>query len=272
MKLAVCLLIGAVASFVFGSEPQLVVLPFENANTNSSAPELATVLQDLMIVRLSRAADLKVLERDKLSCLLKEHALNLSGLTDTRSILKNGKLLGANYLILGSYQMFGDQLRVSARAVNVDTTAILTAHDVTVPLGKLIDVGDQLGAQFIDGLHLATNPTPGLVSDEAPDANLCLMRGVGLFLTSQYDSALAQFIRSHQLRPQGPDVLFWIGRCYYEQKQYAHAALSFHQFLKQTETGPQVESAQRFRQSCLEQIPPAERVFSDVLEPVTPEK
>ena len=259
--LALCLM----AFSVVGAEPQLVVLPFQDVSNHSAAPELVTILQDLMIVRLSRTTKLAVLDRDKLNLLLKERQLNWSGFSNAKTATANAKLLGANFVVMGSFTMNGDQLRVSARAVNVDTATIITAHEVTAPVGKLIEMGDQLGAELVMGLHLKAGQLPALPADEAPSANLCFVRGVAAFLTGQYNTALVQFFKTRQFNSQNLEVALWIGRCYFEQKQYAHAVWAFDQFLKQAPAGAQVESAQRWQAQCWEHLTPDEKGFIEAL-------
>ena len=246
---------------VFGVEPQLVVAPFQASNSQATTTGLETVLQDLLIARLSRAASVAVLDRDKINVLLKEHQLSLSGLVDPAIAAKTGKLIGADFVVLGSFNLAGGKLQVHARVVSVATAAIIAAQEVTTPPGELIALGDQLGARLLEGLQLKADKRPVLSVDLTPDVTFCFMRGVALFMSAQYDAAQGQFLKARQLNPQNLDALLWSGRSYLAQKTYAHAALSLSQFIPQAAQYPELGQAQRWLAECQEHLTPEDKQF-----------
>ena len=255
-----CLLV-LLAWPAWGAEPQLVVAPFQNADAHAPATGLETVLQDLLIARLSRASSVAVLDRDKINLVLKEHQLSLSGLVDPTTAAKTGKLIGADFMVQGSFNLVGGKLQVHARVVSVATAAIVTAQEVTAPASELIATGDQLGARLLTDLHLQVDKTPVLPADPTPDVTLCFLRGVGFFMSAQYDAALGQFLKVRQLNPQHLDALLWGGRCYLEQKQYAHATLDLARFVKQAANHPELDQAKRWLADGLAHLTPEEKTF-----------
>ena len=254
-------LLALLALPVLGAEPQLVVAPFQASNSQATTTGLETVLQDLLIARLSRAASVAVLDRDKINLLLKEHQLSLSGLVDPATAAKTGKLIGADFVVLGSFNLAGGKLQVHARVVSVATAAIIAAQEVTTPPGELIALGDQLGARLLEGLQLKADKRPVLSVDLTPDATLCFMRGVALFMSAQYDAAQGQFLKARQLNPQNLDALLWSGRSYLAQKTYVHAALSLSQFIQQAAQHPELGQAQRWLAESQDHLTPEDKQF-----------
>ena len=246
---------------VLGAEPQFAVVPFQDSNSHITATGLETVLQDLLIARLSRATAVAVLDRDKIDLVLKEHQLSISGLVDAAIAAKTGKLIGANFMVLGSFTLVDDKLHVHVRVVNVDTAAIVAAREVAVSPRELIETGDQLGALLLEDLHLKADKTAALPTDQAPAVNLCFMRGVAFFLSAQHGAAQAQFLKARQMNPQNREALLWSGRCYLEQKSYSHAVITLSQFIKQAATDSELGQARRWVTECQAHLKPEEKQF-----------
>ncbi len=71
------------------------------------AEKEAAVFVDHFTAALAKTGKFAVLEREKLDKLLREHAMDDSGLTDPSKSKDAGKLLGAQYLCQGSLTMLG---------------------------------------------------------------------------------------------------------------------------------------------------------------------
>src|SRR5258706_2128046 len=137
-----------------GAEPQLVVAPFQNSAAKATDTGLETALQDLLVARLSRSKSAIVLDREKLNLVLREHQLSASGLLDPPTAAKTGKLIGANFVVLGSFSLVDGKLHVHARVVNVGSSAIVVAQQATARVSELLEIGDELGTRLLEDLHL----------------------------------------------------------------------------------------------------------------------
>ena len=70
------------------------------------------------------------------------------GLTPTEA----GRESGARWVITGAYQRVGDQLRITARVVEVATDAVVHTAMVDGPMSELFALQDQLSAELSRGL------------------------------------------------------------------------------------------------------------------------
>ena len=86
----------------------MAVLPFMNRGDPAQAT-LSKGLTAMVISDLSKIPDLKVLERAKLQKLLDEMKLSDSGLVEQKSAIRAGRLMKAEKIMLGDYQLQTDK-------------------------------------------------------------------------------------------------------------------------------------------------------------------
>jgi TolB-like protein len=104
-----------------GGSPSLAVLYFDYAGTNKELEGLKKGLASMMITDLIGVKGLKVVERARLQAVIKELKLNASRKVDKKTALKIGKLVGARYLVLGTYIFAVKQLVIEARVLDAQT-------------------------------------------------------------------------------------------------------------------------------------------------------
>ena len=124
------LLLGAAPVHASPAEPptKLAVLYFENAGN----PELAMLrlgLTQMLITDLSGSGKHDLLERGRLNEVLAELELQKSAAVDPATAVAMGKLVGAHYMVLGSYFELLGTLRVDARVVEVSTGRIVSVGE-----------------------------------------------------------------------------------------------------------------------------------------------
>jgi TolB-like protein len=115
-------------------------------------------LCDMMITELSAIAALAVVERAELERVLGEIALGQSGVVDEQSAPKVGKMLGARTLLLGSFMKgMGDEIRIDARLVEVESGRVLKAEEVSGRTGKLFRLIQKLVFEFTEQLEVTVH-------------------------------------------------------------------------------------------------------------------
>ncbi len=109
------------------SASTLVVMNFKSAGAGQ---ELSVAVSELLrgVMAGIDAAGFTLVERDQLNEVMKEQGLSLSGAIDEGNSKKLGKLLAADFLIVGSVSRLGGAYAISARMVNGDTGQIVRAH------------------------------------------------------------------------------------------------------------------------------------------------
>ncbi len=108
----------------------LSVIPFENNAKDQEFSWLEEGIQDLLSTELSQYDSIRVIERKKLDAILSEQEIAYSGLADSRSLPKIGKLLSAKAVVAGSFAVSGGALRIDARCVDVESGEVIAATGV----------------------------------------------------------------------------------------------------------------------------------------------
>ena len=109
------------------SEPtKLAVMYFESSGGNPQLDMLRLGLAQMLITDLSGSGRYDVLERTRLNELLAELELQKTDAVDADTAVQAGKLVGAHYMVLGSYFELMGTLRVDARVVEVATGRVVS--------------------------------------------------------------------------------------------------------------------------------------------------
>lgn len=158
-KLITFLLILFLTKSIYSSEDAktLAILDFSNnclvdKDKNAS---LSQGLAEIMITELSKVQSLKLVERQKINALIQEMQLNQSGLISEVAGVEVGKLLGAHYLVFGSYMIsFDKKIRVDIRIVEVETGVTVKAEEVTDKVTKLFKIIKNLNEKITKDLNI----------------------------------------------------------------------------------------------------------------------
>lgn len=94
-----------------------------------------TALADRYTMELMKAG-YDVIERNKLEAILKEHRLGMTGLTDARSSIKIGKILGVQGFVFGSVSGKPNAFSVMTKLVDVETSSTVWSIVITNNIEK----------------------------------------------------------------------------------------------------------------------------------------
>lgn len=119
------------------------VTSFEASGEASVKNGLGRTMRDLVSTEVSRSTVFNLVERADLEKVLKEQALQLSGVTDDSKAVQAGKVLNADALLFGSVAEAGDNITITAKLVDTETGAVLS-ETVTMPKAELIKTADAL--------------------------------------------------------------------------------------------------------------------------------
>ncbi len=111
------------------SRPGIAVLAFANGGSYGQDKEDFEALQRgipaMLISELSRNPGARLVERSETQRLLDEQSLAEAGRVDAATAAKIGKLVGARYMIMGTFLDYYGNFRLDARIVDVETGEIL---------------------------------------------------------------------------------------------------------------------------------------------------
>jgi TolB-like protein len=133
---------------VLATIPTVAVVDFEGINCSQ---DYARGVTELLSTMLSRTGAFRMIERGQIDRVLEEQAFQTTGLVDTSTAVQIGRLLGADYVGVGSITNFGNTYTVSTRFVNVQTAEIALADTTTAEgEGKIPEICNDLARKMAD--------------------------------------------------------------------------------------------------------------------------
>jgi len=95
--------------------------------------EMAEFLTAEVVETLKTRGGLQLVEREKLLLALEELNIGSSSLADQQTGLRIGRILGAQLMVFGAYQIIGDSMRIDLRMVEVESGKIIKTAAETAP-------------------------------------------------------------------------------------------------------------------------------------------
>ena len=120
--------------------PTVAVLYFDYAGKDDDLAVLKKGLAHMMISDLSSNERIQLVERARLESVLAELKLSGSRKVDSKTAARIGKLLGAEYLVLGSYFSLLGSLRIDARLVAVQTGQIILSTGASGKVDEFLTI------------------------------------------------------------------------------------------------------------------------------------
>lgn len=132
----------------------VAVLPLEQGAGGTPYAGLGTALAGMLTSDLAGAPGLTLVERSRLDALLAEIDLGPGGFVDPATAQTLGKGLGAEYVVVGSYSVVGEQFLLDARLVAVESATVTRAASAAGVLSTFVDVEKTLVGGLLDGLDV----------------------------------------------------------------------------------------------------------------------
>lgn len=133
----------------------IAVFYFINTGKNEKLNPLQKGLADMLITDLSKVNQLNVVERVRMQALMDEMKLSMSGLTETKTSPRIGKLLGASKIIRGTYLDIGDKkFRMDAGLLNIKKVKSIKTTSVQGEFLKIFELEKKLVFKVIDEMNI----------------------------------------------------------------------------------------------------------------------
>ena len=188
---ALALVASRAAAAEAPAKPTLAILFFDYTGKDAGLEPLREGLAQMLISDFSTAPQVRVVERARLEALLEEQKLGQSGKVDAASASRVGKLLGARFLVLGSFFDLKSTLRIDARVVEVETGRIVRSAGATGPADDFWTLEQQL-AQKLGEILKSALPEFASAPRPAPPAK------VKSQTIATYGRALSALDRGHK--------------------------------------------------------------------------
>ncbi|MGH7531509.1 MAG: CsgG/HfaB family protein [Gemmatimonadales bacterium] len=140
------------------TRPGIAVLPFSNGGSYGQSQEdfeaLERGIAGMMISELSANPAARVVEREAVQQLLAEQNLGAEGRIDPQTAARVGKLVGARYVVLGTFIDFYGDFRVDVRLVNTETSEIIKTESERMQRDHLFDIIRSVAVRLMKDANL----------------------------------------------------------------------------------------------------------------------
>jgi serine/threonine protein kinase/tetratricopeptide (TPR) repeat protein len=144
-------------------EKSIAVLPFENLSKETENAFFAGGVQDEILSRLAKIADLKVISR---TSVLQYR----SGIP--RNVREIGNALGVAHVLEGSVQRVANRVRVNAQLVDTRTDAHLWAETYDRDLADVFAIQTEIAQRIADQLQAKISPNEKAAIEQRPTNDL----------------------------------------------------------------------------------------------------
>jgi adenylate cyclase len=155
------------ASAVAVPRLSIVVLPFANLSGDPAQQYFADGITEDLTTDLSRLADMLVMSR--------ETAFTYKGKAVSAKRIRGE--LGVRYMLAGSVQRSGDQVRVNARLIDTDSDTNLWAEQFDRNIGDLLALQSEITGRIAIALNVKLIASEAARPTERPDALDHIFRG-----------------------------------------------------------------------------------------------
>lgn len=173
----------------------VAILDFSNNSLidKEKHASLSQGLAEIMITELSKVQNLQLVERQKINSLIQEMQLSQSGMISENAGIQVGKLLGAHFLVFGSYMIsFNNKIRVDIRIVDVETGVTAKAEEVTDKVTKLFEIIKKLNEKITKDLDVKISDDEKkalMTSETSLDVISCFSTGLEFEELNKIDEA-----------------------------------------------------------------------------------
>jgi serine/threonine protein kinase/tetratricopeptide (TPR) repeat protein len=139
----------------------IAVLPFDNISPDKENDYFGEGLTGELIANLSRLKNMKVISRTT--------TIQYKG---TQKDMKTiGRELDARYIIEGNVRKFGEDIRITAQLIEVDSDTQLWAETYKGKLADVFDIQEKVSKQIVDALMVKLTPTEKVELTKRPTLN-----------------------------------------------------------------------------------------------------
>lgn len=182
--------------------PTIAVFDFNAFSlTGEDADAVGRGLATMITTELADRPQVHVVDRQRVQQLIESRQLALSGRMDESRALELGKLLGAEYIVVGNVALEPERARIDLRLLDVASGTVEKASRQQGPRSEMLDLVTALADDFLDGLEL---PTRVAAADADPpvEAVLAYSRGLAYEERGQETRAVEMYRRALELFPR----------------------------------------------------------------------
>ena len=139
----------------------IAVLPFENLSNDREDASFADGVQDDLLTKLAKIADLKVISRTSV--------MGYRGKQNTREI---GNELGVSHVLEGSVRKTGAWLHINVQLIDTHSDSHVWAEEYDRDLKDMFAVQSEIAQKVANQLHAKISPAEKLAIERPPTADI----------------------------------------------------------------------------------------------------
>lgn len=192
-----------VSPLLISAQITVAVGEFANESNQMYLDQWERTVPDVLQEKLASSPNITVVERRKLTTVLEEKALTLSGLTGSENAREIGELLDAQYIIFGTIHQVSGEYRIDASIVKVSSGQVHSEKAVSPDNNHLSQMLDLLGNNILFNLTGQGKYEERLKISHYPTGYfLAATTGLGLatiLVNSKYQKSLDEYQQNNQL-------------------------------------------------------------------------
>jgi serine/threonine-protein kinase len=141
----------------------VAVLPFENLSDEKGSANFTDGVQDELLTKLARIADLKVVSRT---------SVMQYGRGGTRNLRAISRELGVAYVVEGAVRTVGQKVRISAQLIDARTNAYQWAQSYNRPIDDIFAIQSEIAQTIAEQLDARIAPREKTAIQETPTHDL----------------------------------------------------------------------------------------------------
>jgi len=217
----------------------IAVIPFQNITGDKEKNWIGAGFSETLTTKLVKVKELTVLERQQLPKILEEIKFQYSGAVDEKTAVEKGKLLGADVMVFGAFQVIGDKLKITARFVDVETRKVIDTAEADGNISDIFKLQDEIAFSLMNSLKIVLgekekeeikiNPTENLTAYE------WFSRGYESYTLKLYNKAIKYYTKAIEINPKLAEAFNNRGIAYSEKGLYTKA---IEDYTKATQINP----------------------------------
>ncbi len=259
LLISILLLISFPAS---AAKKRVAVMDFRNLTGERGIDWLSIGIAETLTHKLKEIGELEVVEQSEIRKVLEQLRMRIEiGLYE-----RVARILDVDVLVVGAFQISDEEIRITARMVEVETGRILKSTMLTGSLGDIFKLQDQLTFTTADTLEIKVKTKEKKRIMRKPTDKLRAYKWFSKGCdyddhVATYDQALFSYQKALKIDPHYADAYNNLGVLYYKKGKYREA---IKEFKKATEIIPRYPGAQFLGKSISDLEGEAEKRPDDI--------
>jgi|GEM_PF-1231314 len=201
---------------MLGADTVLSVADFSVESSDEQYAFVGKGISSMIAGELRQSRDVRILEREDINAVFEEQNFSLSGMVDDESQIEIGRMLAADYIVLGEIVDMASVFLISARVVDAETGEVIWSDSLTENLEKY----DYITAYFARGIlsGLGVEVEQGILvkveekAEKDADALVAFSRGVDAIDRGDTEVAREELGAARALDPENRTIQFFLSK------------------------------------------------------------